>query len=289
MQWVLAAVEGKEVMGTRRAERLIRVTQALFEHPSQVCSLSDWAQAWQAAKSSLSEDVTLLRQVVEEDGSGRIETYPGAAGGVVFRAQVPPARQRAFVSEMSDKLSDASRILAGGFLYMSDVLGDADVLDLVGRWFASVYQDKHVSVVVTVETKGIPLAVSAARYLHVPVVIARREHRLTDGPAVSLHYVSGSERRIQTMSISRRAMPEQARALIVDDFMRAGATVKAVSTLLGEFRAEVVGTAVFMATREPVKKLVEPYFSLFTLEDLQEGEWVKVRPSAPILGQTDFG
>ncbi|WP_067933490.1 pur operon repressor [Alicyclobacillus kakegawensis] len=273
--------------GSRRAERLIRVTQALVEHPNQVCSLSYWAQAWDAAKSSLSEDVTLLRQVVEEDGSGRVETHPGAAGGVVFRAQVPAAWQRAFVAEMSDKLSDASRILAGGFLYMSDVLGDADVLDLVGRWFASVYQDKRVSVVVTVETKGIPLAVAAARYLHVPVVIARREHRLTDGPAVSLHYVSGSERRIQTMSISRRAMPEQARALIVDDFMRAGATVKAVSTLLGEFRAEVVGTAVFMTTREPAKKLVEEYFSLFTLEDLQEGEGVKVRPSAPVLDQMD--
>ncbi|WP_026962258.1 pur operon repressor [Alicyclobacillus herbarius] len=266
----------------RRSERLIRVTQALMEHPSQVCSLSEWAARWEAAKSSLSEDVTLIRQVVEEDGSGQVETFPGAAGGIVFRAQVPLAQQQAFVAAMAERLSDASRILAGGFLYMSDVLGESDVLDLVGRWFASVYANSRVNVVVTVETKGIPLAVATARYLHVPVVIARREHRLTDGPAVSLHYVSGSERRIQTMSISRRAMPEQARALIVDDFMRAGATVKAVSTLLNEFRAQVVGTAVFMTTREPAKKLIDEYFSLFTLEDLQEGEWVKVRPSREV-------
>jgi purine operon repressor len=263
----------------RRSERLIRVTQALVERPNQVCSLSEWAAAWDAAKSSLSEDVTMVRQVVEADGSGQVLTAPGAAGGISYRAQVPPERQAAFLNEMAARLSDPSRILAGGFLYMSDVLGDPDVLDLVGRWFAAVYQDRGVNVVVTVETKGIPLAVATARYLHVPVVIARREHRLTDGAAVSLHYVSGSERRIQTMSISRRAMPEQAQALIVDDFMRAGATVKAVSTLLKEFSARVVGTAVFMTTHAPAEKLVDEYFSLFTLEDLQEGERVRISPS----------
>ncbi|GMA50537.1 hypothetical protein GCM10025857_18940 [Alicyclobacillus contaminans] len=161
---------------------------------------------------------------------------------------------------------------------MSDVLGDPDVLDFAGRLLAERFSDSPVNVVVTVETKGIPIAVATAHYLHVPVVVVRREHRVTDGAAVSVHYVSGSTRRIQTMSVSRRAMPTAARALIVDDFMRAGATVQTVKRLLAEFDAEVLGTAVFMATLEPETKLVDDYHALFSVGPLEEGRDVLIVP-----------
>jgi purine operon repressor len=263
----------------RRAERLIRVTQRLVDHPNHAVSLSDLADELGSAKSSLSEDVAIIREVLTAQGTAVVETLAGANGGVRYRPRVPQAVRDRFVTEMAERLADPSRLLPGGFLYMSDVLGDPDVLETAGRLFAEPFYDAGVNVVVTMETKGIPLAVATARCLHVPVVIVRREHRVTDGPALSLHYVSGSERRIQTMSISTRAMPAHARALIVDDFMRAGATVKAVRGLLAEFSAEVVGTAVFVATDQPQKKLVDSYLSLFRLGTLEEGKRIEVVPS----------
>ncbi|MCL6549340.1 MAG: pur operon repressor [Alicyclobacillus sp.] len=262
----------------RRSERLIRVTRRLLERPNQPLSLSDLSDQLGAAKSSLSEDVALIRRVLEGDGSGFIDTIQGAGGGVNFHVAVPGPVRAAFCREMAERLSDPSRILPGGFLFLSDLLGDPDVLDMAGRLFAEAFQLAGVGVVVTVETKGIPLAVATARYLHVPVVIVRREHRVTDGAALSVHYVSGSERRIQTMSVSNRAMPKRARALIVDDFMRAGATARAVVHLLAEFSTEVAGTAVFMSTAEPERKLVREYTSLFRLEHLEEGKLVRVTP-----------
>ncbi|GGJ08770.1 pur operon repressor [Alicyclobacillus cellulosilyticus] len=268
----------------RRPERLIRLTKRLVEQPNQAFSLSDIAAECQAAKSSLSEDVALVRSVVAAEGAGDVETIAGAGGGVRYRAGMKPSARAAFTARLIDILSDPSRILPGGFLYMLDVLGDPEVLDGAGRIFASAFYAAGVNAVVTVETKGIPLAVATARYLHAPVVIVRREHRVTDGPALSLHYVSGSERRIQTMSVSTRAMPPKARVLIVDDFMRAGATVRAVRHLLAEFHAEVAGTAVFMATREPVQKLVDDVFALFVVERLEEGRPVVITAAMPWEG-----
>ncbi|GMA57133.1 hypothetical protein GCM10025858_16360 [Alicyclobacillus sacchari] len=144
------------------------------------------------------------------------------------------------------------------------------MLDFVGRLVSARFQDSGVNVVVTVETKGITLAASVARYLHVPIAIVRRDQRVTEGASLTTHYVSGSAKRIQTMSLSKRLVPSDARALIVDDFMRAGATARAVAQLLAEFDAEVVGTAVFMATAMPVAKMVDSYVALLQVNQVSE-------------------
>lgn len=266
----------------RRSERLIRVTRWLLDRPNQPISLSDLSEHLGAAKSSLSEDVAMIRRVLEGEHLGTITTIQGASGGVKYLSRVAPEVKTKFLQTMAAKLADSSRILPGGFLYMSDLLGDPQVLDYTGRLFAESFYEQGVNVVVTIETKGISLAAATARYLNVPVVIVRREHRVTEGAALSLHYISGSERRIQTMSISKRAMPPAAKVLIVDDFMRAGATVKAVVNLLAEFSAEVVGCAVLMATMQPEQKLIQDYTSLFFVGTLEEGKQVQVIPAQNI-------
>ncbi len=271
----------------RRSERLIRMTKWLVTLPNTPVSLSDLSEHLSAAKSSLSEDVAIIRHTLESEGSGTIATIQGAGGGVKYQVRVPQDATLRFLDDMAAKLKDPSRILPGGFLYMSDILGDPDVLDFVGQLFAQAFYHSAVNVVVTIETKGIPLAVAVARYLHVPVVIVRREHRVTEGAAVSVHYVSGSERRIQPMSISKRAMPSHAKALIVDDFMRAGATAKAVMNLLSEFSAEVAGTAVLMSTMEPQQKLISDYLSLFTVGTLKEGQQIQVIPTGGTWHEKD--
>jgi purine operon repressor len=267
------------VQRLRRSERLIRVTKWLVDRPHHPVSLSDLAATLDAAKSSLSEDVAMVRDVLEADGAGTVATIQGASGGVRYEVCIPELERRRFLEGLLERLTDASRVLPGGFVYMSDLLGDPDVLDFVGRLFAQRYVNSGVNVVVTVETKGIPLAVATARYLHTPVVVVRREHKVTEGSAVSVHYVSGSERRIQSMSISKRAMPVHAKALVVDDFMRAGATAQAVVQLLSEFEAQVAGIAVFVATQEPRAKLVQEYISLLTLGSLAEGKEIQLSMS----------
>jgi purine operon repressor len=253
----------------RRSERIVRLTQILLEHPHRVLSLTEMADKLDSAKSSLSEDLAIIREVMEVEGLGTLETQAGAAGGVRY---VPGYRNdlgAQFIASISDILSTGDRILPGGFLYMSDVLGQPELLDTAGKMFAHKFKDAGAEYVVTVETKGIPLAVATARFLNVPMVVVRRDHKVTEGSAVSINYVSGS-RRIQTMSLSRRSIPERSKVLIVDDFMKAGGTVKALIDLLHEFSVDVVGVGIFMSTSEPEEKVVKEYVSLATLREVNE-------------------
>ena len=253
----------------RRSERIVRLTQILLEQPHRVLSLTEMADRLTSAKSSLSEDLAIIREVMEAEGLGTLETQAGAAGGVRY---VPGYREdlgRKFVEELSSTLGSGDRILPGGFLYMSDVLGQSAVLDIAGKMFASKFRDSGAEYVVTVETKGIPLAVATARYLHVPMVVVRRDHKVTEGSAVSINYVSGS-RRIQTMSLSKRSIPEKSKVLVVDDFMKAGGTAKALVDLLQEFNVDVVGIGIFMSTAEPEDKMIGDYVSLATLREVNE-------------------
>ncbi|OTA40477.1 MAG: hypothetical protein A6D92_16955 [Symbiobacterium thermophilum] len=118
-----------------------------------------------------------------------------------------------------------------------------------------------------------------ARALGLPMVVARREGRVTEGPSVTLHYISGS-RRIHTMTVGLRALRRGARVLVVDDFMKAGATARAMVDVAGEMGASVAGVGVFVSTAEPARKQVQRYVSLLTLEQVDEvARTVRVIPA----------
>ena len=131
-----------------------------------------------------------------------------------------------------------------------------------------MFIDKDPTCVLTVETKGIPIALMTARALNVPLVVARRDSRVTEGPSVNISFVSGSSKTIHNMSLPKRALPENARVLIVDDFMKGGGTALGMSDLLEEFKAEVIGTAVLVATGSPQEKLIKEYTSLLILNEI---------------------
>jgi purine operon repressor len=152
---------------------------------------------------------------------------------------------------------------------MSDILGDADEVSTIGRIFASCFKDKNADYIVTIETKGITPAIMTARAMNIPLVIARTDNRVTEGSTISVNYVSGSKK-IQTMSVSKRSIKEGSKVIIIDDFMKAGSTIKGLKALMEEFKAQVVGTGVIMSTAEPDHKVIEDYVSLLILNNVDE-------------------
>ena len=71
-------------MKFRRSERLVDMTNYLLEHPGQLVSLTFFAERYQSAKSSISEDLIIIKQTFEQRGVGTLQTVPGAAGGVKY-------------------------------------------------------------------------------------------------------------------------------------------------------------------------------------------------------------
>lgn len=270
----------------RRVERLVALTRYLVEHPCQLVSLSSFGEELGAAKSSLSEDIALIKRMLDKEEEGWIETVAGAAGGVRYLPELKGQAARALVESLAEELSQPARFLPGGFIYLTDVIFNPAIMEGVGKIFAGRFRPLRPEWVVTVETKGIPVALFTARALGVPAVIIRRESRVTEGSAVSINYLSGSTRRIQTMSLPRRALPAGAKVVVVDDFMRAGGTARGMHELMAEFGATVLGTGVLVATREPENKLVPDYFSLLVLEEVREqGPELKVRPAIWLGGE----
>jgi purine operon repressor len=86
---------------------------------------------------------------------------------------------------------------------------------------------------------------------------------------VSVNYVSGSSRKIQTMVLSKRSIPDQANVCIVDDFMKAGGTINGMKSLLQEFNANVTAIGVLAeAEDEEEDRVVEDYTSLIKIQNV---------------------
>jgi len=251
----------------KRSARLVEMTQYLLARPHVLVPLTVFADRYASAKSSISEDLTIIKEVFETEGIGELHTLAGAAGGVKFVPKMSREGALALVNGVCRLLEQPERLLPGGYLYMSDILGQPAIMNEIGRTFASVFGDRPIDVVMTVETKGIPLAYATAAHLNLPVVIVRRDPKVTEGSSVSINYVSGSNKRIHTMTLARRALKSKANVLIVDDFMRAGGTARGMMDLLQEFEATVQGVGVLVEAGgvDEEELLVDDYVSLARL------------------------
>ncbi len=57
-------------MKFRRSERLVDMTNYLLEHPGELVSLTFFSERYQSAKSSISEDLTIIKETFERRGIG---------------------------------------------------------------------------------------------------------------------------------------------------------------------------------------------------------------------------
>lgn len=263
-----------------RAERLAVLAARLVAHPSQLFRLEELAGPLGVARSTVSEDLAALGPVLARFGLGRVATIQGAKGGARYLPEQPAEATTRVLTQLAAAVKEPARVLPGGFLYLTDLVCSPVWAASLGQIFAQAWRPAGPTHVFTVETKGIPLALMTARSLGVPLLIARRDARVTEGPAVSITYLSGTTGRVQAMSLPRRALPPGSAVLIVDDFMRGGGTAKGLVDLAGEFGARVSGVAVAVATSVPAAKRANPYLPLLVLNRVDEGtRWVDLEPN----------
>ncbi|MCO4346345.1 pur operon repressor [Staphylococcus agnetis] len=257
-------------MRYKRSERIVFMTQYLINNPNKLVPLTFFVTKFKQAKSSISEDVQIIKDTLIEEGLGTIETVAGASGGVRYRPEMQKAEAEAVIEELIHLLQEKERLLPGGYLFLSDLVGNPPLLKQVGKFIATIYMHEDLDAVVTIATKGISLANAVASVLNLPVVVIRKDNKVTEGSTVSINYVSGSTRKIETMVLSKRTLKEHSKVLIVDDFMRAGGSINGVINLMNEFKAEVKGVSVLVESKEVKQRLIEDYTSLVRLSDVDE-------------------
>jgi purine operon repressor len=253
-----------------RADRIAVITKLLVENPNKIFTLNNFVEMLSYAKSTLSEDIDVIEEVFQKFELGEIKSIPGAAGGILYNPKLTDKQIEDICDELCELINDRKRIILGGYVYMNDIFYNPNILQKIAKSLAAPYLDKKIDYVVTIETKGIPLAIMTANILNIPMIVVRKSARLTEGTTIQMNYIAGSSRRINTMALAKRSIPKGAKVLFVDDFMKAGGTAKGITDLMKEFEAEVVGIAVVMSTKEPEVKLIDDYYSLLEFDGINE-------------------
>jgi len=262
-----------------RNQRVTGITKILTENPNKIINLKSFTELFNAAKSTISEDIVIVRETLNEFCMGRIETVAGAAGGVRYICGVSKPESNIFAEELCEVLSHKDRIIPGNFIYITDIMYNPEIVHKAGVILASAFNKLHIDYVVTVETKGIPLAFEVAKMLGVQLVIVRRDPKVTEGSTVSINYVSGSSNRIQTMSLTRNSIKKGGKCIFIDDFMKAGGTARGIINLLKEFESELLGIGVFIDNVESGHKLIEEYISIIQFRGVNPEGKTEVTPS----------
>ena len=233
----------------RRNERIGAIVKILSDNPNRIFTLGYFTDMFNAAKSTLSEDMVIVKKIMERFSFGVVETIPGAAGGAKFIPEVDDKQAKIFIKDICTKLMSPDRIIPGGFIYMTDIIYLPEYASKIGEILSTKFMDAGADYVLTIETKGIPIALN---FRHARV----------------------------WMSLSRRAIMKGTKSIFIDDFMKAGGTASGIIELMNEFENEVVGIGVLIETKEPEKKLVQNCISLLTLDSVdEENGTISINPS----------
>lgn len=253
-------------MKYKRSQRLIDMTQYLLNHPYELTTLTTFVDKYDSAKSSVSEDLVIIKEQFLASHLGLIETISGAAGGVKFIPKMQKEYAYDKISELCTYLNDSERLLPGGYFYLTDILGDPKYLRLIGQVIASRFADEAIDMIMTVATKGVPLAQMVALYLNVPFVIVRRDSKVTEGPTVSINYATKGNPRVEKMELTKSSLPENSRVLLVDDFMNGGGTIFGMQSMLNEFNSKCVGVSVLCEVQNEEREINFDYDALMRLK-----------------------
>ena len=122
---------------------------------------------------------------------------------------------------------------------------DIDLLESMGGEFARLFEDSHITKILTIEASGIAVASIAARYFHVPVVFAKKTQSVNiDGSVYLAKVESFTKKRTFDVIVSSRFISPEDRVLIIDDFLANGCAVRGLIQIIEQAGATVEGVGI---------------------------------------------
>lgn len=273
-------------MRLKKGLRLSAISKILSDNPNKIISFSYFTHRFGSAKSTISTDINNLKSVYDDQKLGKIVTVAGAAGGVKYIPTLYKDDAKVFLQSLAEKLSSKERILPGGFLYLIDLIYDPYTVEKIAKIFSGSVDYSQADYLVTIETKGIPMAIMTAKMMNLPLLIIRKNTKISEGPSINITYITGKNNsKIQTMSLPIKSIKRGTKVILIDDFMRGGGTLKGMCELMEQFDVSVLSSMVIIETKEPRIKKISDCRSLLTLD---EGDGKNIlRPSENILASLE--
>ena len=146
------------------------------------------------------------------------------------------------------------RIVKDGVIGEGDVLKvnsflnhqiDAEFISKLGEEFYRLYKDENINKIVTIEASGIGIACLTALYFKCPVVFAKKSKTSNISSDVyTASVASYTHGTVSNVIISKEFLTPSDRVLIIDDFLAKGNALIALSTIVKESGATLVGAGI---------------------------------------------
>ena len=123
---------------------------------------------------------------------------------------------------------------------------DTELVFEMGREFAEEFRDERPTVIMTVESSGIALALATAREMgNLPVVFAKKGETAVQSQDVAQAAVySFTHKRENVIRVEKRYVPIGSRVLLIDDFLADGQAVQDMMELCRQLDAKIVGVGI---------------------------------------------
>lgn len=151
------------------------------------------------------------------------------------------------MEELKRRILDEGQNLGHGILKIDSILNhqiDPMLMTNMGREIATLFGGEGVTRILTAEVSGIAPALATAQVLEVPLVYARKHKPITMKEPVYVEtapsHTKGGE---VFLMVSPEFISANDRVLIVDDFLASGKTIYALTKLVKQAGAELIGVA----------------------------------------------
>jgi adenine phosphoribosyltransferase len=126
-----------------------------------------------------------------------------------------------------------------------NILGDTELVKAAASDLAEKVRPLEPEVLVTAETKSIPLAYELADRLGIPYVVLRKQYRSYMGDALEVETVSITTGHPQTLYLDEkdRELVKGRRVALVDDVISTGSTLEGMRQVVARAGGEPVGEA----------------------------------------------
>jgi adenine phosphoribosyltransferase len=136
-----------------------------------------------------------------------------------------------------------------------NILGDTELIEATGSELAARLRPLRPDLLVTPETKSVPLVHVIARVLSLRYVVLRKEYKPYMGEAVSAETLSITTGKPQTLYLDAkdRALIANKSVVLVDDVISTGSTLQGMRLITDKVGANVIAEAAIFTEGDRAK------------------------------------
>ena len=150
---------------------------------------------------------------------------------------------------LEEKIRKEGQVKGEGILKVDSFLNhqlDVALFEEMGKAFAKRFAGEGVNKILTIESSGIAIATSTARYFdYCPVVFGKKYVSLNlDQEIYSSDVYSYTKQQAYKIMVSKKYLNKDDRILIIDDFLANGKAVEALIDMVNQAGATLVGVGI---------------------------------------------